>query len=200
MAEEDLCMEIGAMSMARGGSGVAGARGRSTVTKKVLLALLFAAAFSPAVAVASACDAAPADTAAIRALWAALDAHWNARDAERFGALFDRDASFEFVDRDERMAGRAAVLAHFAERFPTFAPDVRHVTTVRHIAELVPGLQLLDGMVEIVRVTVSPDDGAAEGVGSEGSAVPLRTFSITAVMRERAGGEWGIAALRVWER
>jgi uncharacterized protein (TIGR02246 family) len=197
MAEQDRRMEIGARCVARGGRGVAGGSSGPKGTMKVLLTFLFAAAFCPAVATASTCDATPGDTAAIRALWAALDAHWNARDAERFGALFDRDASFEFVDRDERITGRAAVLAHFSERFPTYAPDVRHVTTLRDIAELVPGLHLVDGVVEIVRVSDSPDDDATEGVGS---GRLLRTFSITAVMRERAGGDWGIAALRVWER
>lgn len=136
---------------------------------------------------AAATEALSTDDDAVRALWSALDASWDARDAERFSALFAVDASFEFVDRGQRLEGRASIRRHFAERFPQFAPDSRHRTRVCETRELGPGLRSVDGRVEILR------DGADGGTAS----AVTRTFAIFAVMSQ-VGDGWKIRMLRAY--
>lgn len=128
------------------------------------------------------------DDAAVRLQWATIDAMWNARDAQRFSDVFAADGSFEFVDRGESLEGRATIRQHFAERFPTFAPDLRHVTTVRDIRVIAPQVRTVDGKVEILRH--APAGGAAPTV--------LRTFAIFAVMLHTADG-WRIRELRAYQ-
>lgn len=129
-----------------------------------------------------------ADDAAIRSLWSALDGYWNERDAARFSDLFAVPASMEFVDRGERLEGRATIRRHFAERFPRFAPELRHRTRLQRIEAIAPDVRIADGTVEILR-----------GAGDEGGApVRLKSFAIFAVMHRAADG-WTIRALRVVE-
>lgn len=125
---------------------------------------------------------------AIRAVWTALDERWNARDADGFSDLFSQEARFGFVDRGESLDGRGEIHRSFSERFPTFAPELRHRTTVQEIRSLSPRVAVLDGGVEILRV------GAEEGADP---AVILR-FAIFAVMH-RTEEEWQIRELRVFE-
>lgn len=128
------------------------------------------------------------DSAAVRLQWTRLDAMWNARDAQRFSDLFAADGSFEFVDRGESLEGRATILQHFAERFPTLAPDLRHRTSVRDIRVIAPRVRTVDGKVEILRN--APAGGAEPMV--------LRTFAIFAVMLHTEQG-WSIRELRVYQ-
>lgn len=152
------------------------------------LVLACVAALSPLDARAEAAAAeVPAESVAVRTLWSTLDTLWNARDAERFGDLFAVDASFEFVDRGERLEGRRAIRHHFAQRFPRFAPDVRHRTHVRAVHAIAPGVSTVDGKVEILR----------EGTGDGAEPVVSRTFAIFAVMLRTADG-WRIRTLRAY--
>lgn len=96
---------------------------------------LLAAMAVPALATAPALaePGAASDSEAVTSTWSALDAAWNARDAKAFSLLFSEDVSFEFVRRGQSLDGRAAVFEQFAERFPTFSPELRHRTRVRQV-------------------------------------------------------------------
>lgn len=141
-------------------------------------------------AVAPAAAQTPATTSDIeddiRRVWAELDRHWNERETEAFAALFHRDASFVFVDRQDTLEGHEAILARFSGQFPTMAPALRHRTTVRDIRTVTADARMVDGTVEILR--------AAEA----GTADPERllTFAIFGVMMQGVDG-WRIQALRV---
>lgn len=113
---------------------------------------------------------------------------WNARDAERFGALFTADSSFVFVDRGQSLESRATIRRHFAEQFAKFAPDLRHRTSVGRIRAVAPDVRTVDGKVEILRF------GSAQG--PEPSV--LKTFAIFAVMLQTTEG-WRIRVLRAYE-
>jgi uncharacterized protein (TIGR02246 family) len=122
----------------------------------------------------------------IREVWTALDERWNARDAEGFSALFSRQARFGFVNRGESLDGRGEILQSFAERFPTFAPEIRHRTTVQEVRPISSELAVLDGGVEILRLA------AEEGT----EPTTILTFAIIAVMHHDEEG-WRIRELRV---
>jgi uncharacterized protein (TIGR02246 family) len=143
-------------------------------------------------AVAPAAAQTPADTSDIeddiRRVWSELDRHWNEREPEGFSALFDRDASFVFVDRRDALDGRAEILARFSGQFASMAPELRHRTTVGDIRTLTVDARILDGTVEILRVA---------GTGTEDPEL-LLTFAIFGIMVQRADG-WRIRALRVVE-
>jgi uncharacterized protein (TIGR02246 family) len=130
----------------------------------------------------------PSPDSAIRAVWSMVDAMWNARDAERFSHLFTEDAGFEFVDRRESLESRSAIHQSFAERFPQFAPDLRHLTTVQDIRRITPDVHAVTGSVEILRL--GADDRAEPTV--------LRSFVIFAVML-RTGEGFRIHILRAYQ-
>lgn len=123
---------------------------------------------------------------AVRAVWSTLDEAWNAREAEPFADLFTVDTSFQFVDRGESLEGRAVVRDYFAERFPRFAPDLRHRTSVQRVRPVAEDVRALDGTVEILRVA------------SDAEPAVLRTFAIFAMMA-RDGDDWRIDVLRVYQ-
>ena len=126
--------------------------------------------------------------AEISSVWAQVDATWNARDAERFSRLFAEDVSFTFVQRGQSLDGRATIFEHFSERFPRFAPDLRHRTRIGDIRVIAPGVFTADGKVEILRVS---------NAGDEPPTV-LRTFAIFAVMAVTEDDR-SIRALRIYE-
>jgi uncharacterized protein (TIGR02246 family) len=154
----------------------------------VALALIAAVATTPAAARAQAAAEDSSAESALRTFWSAIDVAWNERDAERFSELFTEDASLEFVDRGVSLEPRTAIHEHFAERFPGFAPDLRHLTTVRDSRVIAPDLRTLDGRVEILRI--ESDESTAPTV--------LRTFSIFAVMARSEEG-WRVRALRIYQ-
>jgi len=129
----------------------------------------------------------PADSAAVKALWSSLDWAWNARDAEKFSRIFTEDVSFEFVDRGQALDSRTAVLEHFTERFPGFAPELRHRTNIRQTLSIAPDVFGADGIVEIQRMAT--DAGVVP--------VVLRTFAVFAVMAREADG-LRIRTLRIY--
>lgn len=123
--------------------------------------------------------------AEVQTFWSTLDATWLARDAERFGQLFTEQASFGFVGRGSSLEGRAAILQHFRKQFARQAADLHHVSEVREIRVIAPGIVAVDGKVEVLRA----------GLGE--SAEPLRRFAIFAVML-RSADEWQIHLLRAY--
>jgi uncharacterized protein (TIGR02246 family) len=129
-----------------------------------------------------------ADDAAVRSVWSTLDALWNARNAEGFSEAFAVDGRFEFVGGGESMTGRSAIRRTFAARFPNFAPDIRHRTTVREVHFIAPSIRTLDGTVEILRI----------GAGPGGDPTVVRTFAIFAVMIRLEDG-WRIRELRAYQ-
>lgn len=152
------------------------------------LGLWISAAMAVAIVGAPAHGAEPPADEAVRALWSAMDARFDARDAEGLSRLFTTDASFVRVKSREALEGRAAILGEFAGRFPRFAPEVRHRTSMRQSFGLAPGLLGADGTVEILRK--SPGGGA--------DLVVSNTFSIFAVM-VREGDGLKVRALRIYE-
>ena len=128
------------------------------------------------------------DDAALRSTWSTLDAMWNARDAERFSALFTTDSSFGFVDRGQSLESRATIHQHFAGQFAKFGPDLRHRTSIEQVRVIAADVHTVDGKVEILR----------NGNGQRPEPAVLKTFAIFAVMLRTTEG-WRIRLLRAYE-
>ncbi len=128
------------------------------------------------------------DESAVREVWIEIDRFWNERAPEDFAALFAENASFVFVDREEILEGRSAILDRFSRQFPAMAPALRHRTVIQHTHSIKPDIQIVDGRVEILRKS---DDG------QEGQEL-VTTFAIVAVMGYSSKG-WMIESLRVFE-
>ena len=128
------------------------------------------------------------DDAAVRSTWSTLDAMWNARDAERFSALFTADSSFGFVDRGQSLESRATIRQHFAGQFAKFGPDLRHRTSIDQVRVVAADVRTADGKVEILR----------NETGQRPEPAVLKTFAIFAVMLRTAEG-WRIRVLRAYE-
>lgn len=164
-------------------------RTRNPLTFLALCLLMSPWSGAPIACAAPPLEESPAElTNEIRQVWAALDERWNARDAEGFSALFSPGARFGFVDRGESLDGRGEILESFSGRFPTFAPEVRHRTTIEQAKPVSPDLAVLDGGVEILRVTADEETDPAV----------IRTFAIFALMQRTEEG-WTIRELRVFE-
>ena len=147
------------------------------------------AAAAPAARAQAAAEAGqPSDDAAVRSIWSTLDAMWNARDAERFSALFTVDSSFGFVDRGQSLESRATIRQHFAGQFAKLAPDLLHRTSVHQVRVIADDVITADGKVEILR----------DGSGKSPEPAVLKTFAILAVMLQTTEG-WRIRVLRVYE-
>jgi hypothetical protein len=80
-----------------------------------------------------------AGDAEIRALWSELDAAWNARDVERFSALYADDASLLFIDGGKSLEGRVTIHANFSEQFARTPPGLSHHTTLGGIGPVATG-------------------------------------------------------------
>lgn len=128
-----------------------------------------------------------AGDAEIRALWSELDAAWNARDVERFSALYTDDASLLFIDGGQSLEGRVTIHANFSEQFARTPPGLSHHTTLGGIRPVADGIALADGAVEIHRAEP----------GTQDTPVVVRRFAIFALMRD-AGRTWRIDTLRVY--
>ena len=116
-----------------------------------------------------------------------LDAAYDARDAARFSALFVKDASFEFPVEGTRMKGRDEIRRVFAERFQTLAPEIRHVTTLRAVDEIRPGMIAVDFEVDIVGVDPATGKTQTALFHYSGVGVGVRT-----------GSQWRIRLARVY--
>jgi uncharacterized protein (TIGR02246 family) len=121
------------------------------------------------------------------AAWEAIDAAWNARDAERFAALFAEDATMVFFDRDQTLPGRDAIQAHFADTFPGIPPEYRHRSTVTRVRAVAHGVLAVDGLVHVVRRP------SAAGAISE----PFRAFRVVSLMTH-AADRWQFGDVRIY--
>lgn len=92
-------------------------------------------------------------------LWSAIDAAWNARDAERFSALFAEDALMEFYDPDRTLNGRDAIREQFTTQFPTIAPAYAHMSEVNRVRAVVDSVLVVDGTVQVLRHRDEAQDG-----------------------------------------
>lgn len=137
---------------------------------------------------ANAAVAESTDDATIRSLWAKLDAAWSTRDAEQFSRLFTEDASFGFVGRGQALESRAIIRQHFTQQFSRQAPELRHLTQVREIRLVAPGVVTVDGNVDVLR----------KASGESAESTVLRTFAIFAVMLKSDDG-WEIRVLRAYQ-
>lgn len=127
-------------------------------------------------------DAAVAPDASAAGAWAALDAAWNARDAEAFSESFTEGAILAFVDRDSTFDGRAAIRAEFVERFPKVAASYSHHATVTRTRAVAHGVLAVDGIVEVRR-----------------NGQPFRTFWTFSVLVED-GSRWRFREMRVFQQ
>lgn len=155
---------------------------KAAVLAVVLVSLASAPGASPAG------EAAPSAAERVAALWAAVDAAWNERDAEKFTSLFTNAASFRFVDRRDSLEGRVAILERFSKQFPETPPNLRHHTVVRDVRQVSNDVVTMDGTVEIVR--------RAPGTGAEQTVI--RSFAIFAMMLPGIDG-WRISVLRIYQ-
>jgi len=162
------------------------ARACALVAMALICGVAAAAPAAHALALAEAGQ--PSYEAAVRSIWSTLDAMWNARDAERFSALFTADSSFGFVDRGQSLESRATIHQHFAGQFAKLAPDLLHRTSVHQVRVIADDVITADGKVEILR----------DGSGKSPEPAVLKTFAILAVMLRTAEG-WRIRVLRAYE-
>jgi uncharacterized protein (TIGR02246 family) len=93
----------------------------------------------------------PADRKALAALVQELDSAYNAQDAARFSAIFDKDADFQFAVEGVALRGRDQIKQHFAEQFATM-PPMRHVTTTGTTDAITPAILAVDMQVDILAV------------------------------------------------
>lgn len=140
-------------------------------------------------------DAAPggdgAEHDAATALWTAIDAAWNARDAERFAALFVEDAMMVFFDRDQTLAGRDAIAEEFTGRFPTIAPPYAHLSEVTRVRAVSHGVLAVDSTVDVVRRPAEPD-AAPE---------PFRSFRVFSILTHGHDGDgWRFQEMRIYPK
>ncbi|HVI32425.1 SgcJ/EcaC family oxidoreductase [Phenylobacterium sp.] len=142
-----------------------------------------------ACAVTTAAQAAPpsaADEAALRALGAAADAAWNARDPAAMAGHYARDADMLVGASDGQVQrGRAAVEAYYARSFGARQGVMRHVSEIRNLDMLGPDLALSD---VAVRVEARQPDGTWK---------LMRRFNNVSIS-VREDGAWKLKAVRAY--
>ncbi|HRQ63844.1 MAG TPA: SgcJ/EcaC family oxidoreductase [Xanthomonadaceae bacterium] len=116
------------------------------------------------------------------------DDAWNARDADRFAALFTDEAIMSFVDREETMTGRTAIQEVFAQRFHAFPPDLVHQSTVQRVQAVAHGVLAVDSEVIVLR---QPAEAGADGIR-------LRTFRVFALLSRTDTG-WRFRDMRIMQ-
>lgn len=115
-----------------------------------------------------------ADQRALAALVQELDSAYNARDAERFSAVFADDANFQFAIEGLTLHGRDQIKQHFAKQFAAL-PPMRHVTTTGETDAITSGILAVDVQVDIL--AADPKTGLAQTLLSHynGLGVGIRT-------------------------
>lgn len=149
--------------------------------KLPLLALLTWAAATAAVA------APPSrmDDMALRALCAAADEAWDAKDADRMATYYADDATLLVGGAGGEQLGRAQVQAYFQRAFASRSGDLRHVSEIRGLQMLSPDMALTDVWV---RVEARQPDGVWK---------PMRYINNVSLAVREAGG-WKLRAVRAF--
>lgn len=127
----------------------------------------------------------PADDKALRALGAAADAAWDARDAARMATYYSPDASLVVGGAGAEQQGRAEVEAYFQRAFARREGVMRHVSEFRGLQMLGADLALSD---ILVRVEARQPDGTWKQV---------RTFNNVSLATREADG-WKLRAVRAY--
>ena len=121
-------------------------------------------------------------------IWEAIDGAWNARDANRFAALFADAAMMEFYDPDQTLAGRDAIHRNFLERFPRIPPPFEHRSTVKRVRAVGNGVLAVDGTVEVLQHPADPGEGAPE---------LFRSFRVLSILTRDDSG-WRFQEMRIY--
>lgn len=150
------------------------------------LPLIAALAWAAACSVAAAAPVTPKDEAALRALGAAADAAWNAKDARQMGGYYAEDASLLVggVALPEQV-GRANIESYFQRAFASRVGDLRHVSEIHNLQMIGPDLAFTD---VLVRVESRRPDGGWQVV---------RRFNNVSIS-ERTGDGWRLRAVRAF--
>ncbi len=120
---------------------------------------------------------------AVRALAPALDARWNARDADGLARLFTPDADVEIrSDSVQRMRG-PAVRDRYRAMLAQAPAALRHRSAVDELHLVAPGVVMADGRAWIERA--APDSSRA----------PLRAYT-TKTLLVRGPGGWRVRLVR----
>ena len=90
----------------------------------------------------------PAEQAALKALAAAADAAWNAKDVERMTAAYTDNGSLR-LGGTPAIEGREAIRAQFRSAFAARQGTLRHITSVDRAELIRPDLALSDAGVRI---------------------------------------------------
>lgn len=93
----------------------------------------------------------PEEEQTIRGLVQEFDAAWNARDTQLFSSFFTEDGDMHFITLNMRMRGRDEVARTYTEIFSEMAPGSKHLTTLKEIHNIAPGVILLDVFADIVK-------------------------------------------------
>lgn len=125
------------------------------------------------------------DEVALRALGAAADAAWDAKDADRMATYYADDASLLVSGAGGEQLGRAQVQAYYQRAFASRSGDLRHVSEIRGLQMLGPDLALTDVWV---RVEARQPDGVWK---------PMRYFNNVSLAVREAGG-WKLRAVRAY--
>ncbi len=120
---------------------------------------------------------------AVRALAPALDARWNARDADGLAGLFTPDADVEIRSGSvQRMRG-PAVRDRYRAMLAQAPAALRHRSAVDELHLVAPGVVMADGRAWIERA--NPDSSRA----------PLRAYT-TKTLLVRGPGGWRVRVAR----
>jgi len=146
------------------------------------LALTFAV-----LAAAPALAAPPSDTdaAALRVLAAEADKAWNAADVDGMAAYYAPDATLQVTDRGDQFVGRETIRRYFGEAFARRPGVFRHITEIRRMDAVAPGLVFTDADVRV------------EQQQADGSWKLVRAFGNVSVAA-RDGQGWKLRAVRAW--
>lgn len=125
------------------------------------------------------------DDVALRALGAAADEAWDAKDADRMATYYADDATLLVGGAGGEQLGRAQVRAYFQRAFASRSGDLRHVSEIRCLQMLGPDMALTDVWV---RVEARQPDGAWK---------PLRYFNNVSLAVREADG-WKLRAVRAY--
>lgn len=149
-----------------------------------MFTLVLAASSAAALSVMP-CVAAPGTEAARQELHgaaAAMDDAWDRKDSTALTALFAPDATIQ-AGPNAVLEGRTAIGAFFGRDFGNRRGTMRHVSEVRRIDMVTPGLALVDKLVRL------------EQQDAEGRWTVLRTF-LNSTLLSRAEGSWKVRAVR----
>jgi uncharacterized protein (TIGR02246 family) len=125
------------------------------------------------------------DVKAIKGFVQSFDAAWNARDAEQFSTFFTDDTDMHFITLGMRMRDKGELVGSYKKIFSELPANVKHMTKIKEIHTIAPGVLFLDGVTNIIA-------GDAPG----GEVVLRKHTGATILLRTQNG--WRIRLMRIW--